>query len=50
MLGENAFPWYLFGNCPDSSLGVTVPAYLQDGAETRTEMATFQGMVCSLHE
>ena len=42
---ETHRPWTQPGIPPDSSLGVTVPAYLADGPETRAEVAAFQGMV-----
>ena len=34
-----------FGNRPFGELGVTVPAYLVDGPETRADVADFQGCV-----
>jgi N-sulfoglucosamine sulfohydrolase len=42
---ETHRPWTQPGIEPDTSLGITVPAYLRDGPETRKEMAAFQGMV-----
>jgi arylsulfatase A-like enzyme len=42
---ETHRPWHRPDCPPDSTLGVTVPAYLHDGPETRAEMAAFQGTV-----
>jgi arylsulfatase A-like enzyme len=42
---ETHRPWTQPGFPSDSSLGITVPAYLCDGPETREEVAAFQGMV-----
>lgn len=43
--GETHRDWSLDGTPPDESKGVYVPPYLEDGPETRAEMAQFQGMV-----
>ncbi len=37
--------WELYDTPPDDSKGVFVPPYLNDGPETRKELAQFQGMV-----
>jgi N-sulfoglucosamine sulfohydrolase len=47
---ETHRPWTMPGIPPDSSLGVTVPAYLHDGPESRAEMAALQGSVLHLDE
>ncbi len=47
---ETHRPWGLLGASPDSSLGITVPAYLHDGPETRDEIAAFQGMARAMDE
>jgi hypothetical protein len=42
---ETHRPWDKFDTRPDDSLGVTVPGYLNDGPETRQDLARFQGCV-----
>lgn len=45
---ETHRPFQIMGTPADSSLGITVPAYLHNGPETRSEMAALQGMVRDL--
>jgi len=45
---ETHRPWDRHGTLPDDELGITVPPYLENGPETRRDLAQFQGSVRSL--